>query len=120
MHKSNTEILPQIIEGIQEKKGKSITILDLHKIESAPARNFIICEGNTPIQIGALADSISDIVLEKHHRKPSHTDGYRSKEWLILDYGEAVVHIFLPEARKRYSLEQLWSDAEITEIPDLD
>jgi ribosome-associated protein len=120
MHKSEKELLPHIIEGLQEKKGKKITVLDLHNIETAPASHFILCNGNTPTQVGALAESVEETVLNHTRRKPANSDRFHSKEWLILDYGEAVVHIFLPETRERYSLDQLWNDAVIEEIPDLD
>lgn len=109
-----------IIDGIHDKKGCRITVLDLSHIESAPSHKFIICQASNPVQVAAIADSVADSMLEHAGRKPSNTDGYRNREWLILDYGEVMVHIFLPDTRTRYALENLWSDARITDIPDID
>ena len=67
-----------------------------------------------------MADNIVDAVLDQAGRKPAGTDGYRNREWIIIDYGETIVHIFLPETRTRYALEELYSDAPVTEIPDED
>lgn len=117
---NNNNINSLIIEAIQDKKGKGITILDLSGIESAPAHQFIICQASNPTQTGAVADSVYDTLLEKASRKPYHTDGYRNREWLILDYGDFIVHIFLPDIREHYNLEGLWNDAVRTDIPDLD
>lgn len=115
-----TDLIPALIEGIQDKKGKKITILDLSEIESASADKFIICESGNPVQVSAIADSLQDKALEICGRKPSNVDGYRNAQWIVVDYGEVVVHVFLRDERGRYDLEGLWNDASITEIPDLD
>ncbi len=109
-----------IIEGIQEKKGKKITIVDMSHIESAAAPMFIIAEGTSNTQVSAIADSVRDYVLENGDTKPFNYDGYRSAEWIVIDYGSILVHIFIGEKRMLYNLEGLWSDAVITDIPDLD
>ena len=72
------------------------------------------------MQVGAIADSVREYVQEKSSVKPYNYDGYANSEWIVIDYGDILVHIFIPEARHRYNLEELWSDAVITEIPDLD
>lgn len=113
-------LLEIIIDGIQNKKGRGITILNLEDIEAAPCSQFIICEANNPTQVGAIADSVTDNMLEYAGRKAEHTDGYRNREWLIIDYGDIMVHIFLKEIRTHYDLEGVWGDAKITDIPDLD
>lgn len=109
-----------IIEGIQERKGRGITIVDMGGIESAATPMFIIAQGNSPTQVGAIADSVRDYVLEHGGTKPYNYDGYTNSEWIVIDYGDILVHVFLPEARLRYNLEGLWSDAVITNVPDLD
>lgn len=109
-----------IVEAIQNKKGKGITIMDLSSIESAPAHEFIICEGRTPQQVAAIADNVREELLEKAHIKPYNYDGYRNASWIVIDYGSTLVHVFVPEQRNLYNLEELWSDALIAEIPDLD
>lgn len=109
-----------IVEAIQDKKGKGITIMDLSDIESAPAHEFIVCEGRTPQQVAAIADNVREELLEKARIKPYNYDGYRNANWIVIDYGSVFVHVFVPEYRQLYNLEELWSDAAIAEIPDLD
>lgn len=118
---TNTNNLDQlIIEGIQEKKGRGITIVDLSDIESAAASKFIICQGNSSMQVSSVADSVREYLLENAGIKPYNYDGYTNSQWIVIDYGDTLVHVFQPEIRQRYNLEDLWSDAVITEIPDLD
>lgn len=109
-----------IIEGIQNRKGRNISIVDMTHIEAAPVSRFIIAEGNSNMQVGAIADSVREFVLENGYTKPYNYDGYTNAEWIVVDYGDTLLHIFQPEARIRYNLEDLWSDAVITDIPDLD
>lgn len=116
----NKSLEQLIIEGIQEKKGKAITIVDLGDIESAAASKFIICQGNSTMQVSSVADSVRDYLLENARIKPYNYDGYQQSQWIVIDYGDILVHVFLPETRQRYNLEDLWSDAVITEVPDLD
>lgn len=113
-------LLETIIESIQEKKGHKIVTVDLTQIESASARYFVICQGNTPTQVEAIADSVRQYTREKTGVKPIAYEGYRNAQWIIIDYGHIFVHIFVPEAREFYRLEQLWSDAKLTELVDVD
>lgn len=114
------ELISTIIEGIQERKGKNITHVNMSGIEGATTRGFIICTGNSTMQVSAIADSVREYVREHIAVKPYNYDGYKNSQWIVLDYGTIYVHIFLPEYRELYNLEALWNDAEITEIPDLD
>jgi len=109
-----------IVDAIQDKKGRAISIVNLEDIEAAPSLEFIICEGRTPQQVSAIADSVRDSLLAKAGVKPYNYDGYRNAQWIVIDYGSTMVHVFVPDARSMYNLEELWSDAEITEIADLD
>ncbi len=117
---SDTELRNRIIDAIQDKKGRGITLMDLSGIESAPTREFIICEGRTPQQVAAIADNVRDQLLEQVRVKPYNYDGYRNARWIVVDYGSVMVHVFVPDDRTLYSLEELWSDAVVTEIPDFD
>ena len=114
------ELITAIIEGIQERKGKGITHVDMTDIEGATTRGFVICEGTSTMQVGAIADSVREYVREKINVKPYNYDGYKNCQWIVLDYGTIYVHVFLPEFREMYNLESLWNDAVINEIPDLD
>lgn len=113
-------LIQLIIDGIQDKKGRNITHIDLSDNESAAASHFIICEGTTPTQVSAIADNIREHLLEKARIKPYNYDGYQNSKWIVIDYGDTLVHIFVPAERTHYNLEELWSDAILTEIPDLD
>lgn len=118
--KSTQDTTQLIIEGIQNRKGRSITIVDLSNIESAAASRFIIAEGTSATQTAAIAESVEEHVRLQSGIKPYGIDQSGSTDWVILDYGDTWVHIFLPQTRHRYNLEDLWSDAIITTVPDLD
>lgn len=116
-----TELLVnKIVEGIQEKKGENITIVDMSEIDNYVFRNFVICQGKSNAHVSSIADSIKDYVREQIKVKPFATDGYQNAQWIALDYGEVIVHVFQPELREFYNIETLWEDAKLTEIPNLD
>ncbi|MFN7327239.1 MAG: ribosome silencing factor [Chitinophagales bacterium] len=108
-----------IIEGIRDKKGKNIVLLDLRHLEDAPADFFIICEGDSNVHVKAIADSIHKRVKEETGSNPVHTEGSMNARWVLMDYFGTVVHVFYPETRLFYELEQLWSDAKVTEFADI-
>ena len=114
------EVINQIIEGIQDKKGKGIVIVDMLKLGNSICDYFVICQGGSPAQVSAITDSIEDTVRENCGRKPYAVDGLRNAQWVAMDYGDILVHVFQPEVRKFYDIEHLWADATLTEIPDLD
>ena len=116
----NTELIQRIIEGIQERKGRDIVHIDLSQLEYATTTGFVIATGNTKIQVEAIADSVREYVQEKTSQKPFNYDGYQNSQWIVIDYGTVFAHIFLPEERERYNLEELWADAQISRIPNLD
>ena len=117
---TSKELIEQITEAIQEKKGKGITIVDMEKLGNSICDYFVICQGNSPNQVSAIADSVADTVRENCGKKPYAIDGLRNCQWVAMDYGDILVHIFLPDVRSFYDIEHLWADAKITEIPDLD
>ncbi|MDR0686618.1 MAG: ribosome silencing factor [Dysgonamonadaceae bacterium] len=111
-------LVSTIIEAIQEKKGHKIVTLDVSKLENAICRQFVICQGNTPTQVSALSDAVWDMVGDRLKEKPLGAVGMKEAQWIAMDYGTVILHIFIPDARQYYNLEQLWADAKITEIPD--
>ena len=117
---SDKDLKTLIIEGIHERKGRGVTIIDLSDIETAPASQFIIAEGTNPNQTSAIAESVGEYVLKNSGVKPYNVDGENVGDWVIMDYGDTWVHIFLPETRMRYNLEELWSDAPVSHVADLD
>jgi len=114
------QLIEAIINGIQEKKGKQIVIADLTDIGETICRYFIICQGNSPAQVQAIAESIGDAARLKCQAKPVAVDGMKNAEWVAMDYIDVIVHVFLPQTRSFYDIEHLWADAQLTEIPDLD
>ena len=116
----NKDLRELIIEGIQDRKGHDITVVDMSSIESAAANYFVIAEGNSSTQTAAIAESVEEYVRLNGGVKPFGIHGAEKGEWVILDYGDPWVHIFMPLTRALYNLEDLWSDAQITNIPDLD
>ena len=120
MKTKNSDKIEEIIEAITDRKGKKISLLDLKQIESAPATSFIICQGNSTSQVSSIADSIRERLQKNLHVKPYNYDGYKNSQWIVIDYGDTMVHVFLPEYRNFYNLEELWSDAAIKNLPDLD
>lgn len=117
---NKTDIVKLVTEGIQDRKGRKITHVDLSDIESAAAQNFVICEGSSTMQVSAIADSVREYLHTNAGIKPYNYDGYQNSQWIVIDYGHTLVHVFLPDVRQHYNLEELWSDAKINEIPDLD
>jgi len=116
----NEKLIQTIIEAIQEKKGRDIVHVDLSGIETAAAQAFVIATGSTPMQVAAVADSVREYVEKNAQQRPFNYDGYQNAQWVIIDYGNIFVHIFVPDFRERYNLEQLWADARIVEVPNLD
>jgi ribosome-associated protein len=113
-------LVKTITEGIQDKKGKDIVIADLSHIDGAIAKYFIICEGNSPTQVEAIAESVAEKCRVEHHEKPVGVNGLGNNQWVAIDFVDVIVHIFLPEPRAFYNLEELWDDAKLTKIENID
>ena len=111
-------LLGNIINGIFEKKGQDVLKIDLRKLESRIADFFVICHGSSVNQVDALCDSVEDLVIKETGEKPVHVEGLENCFWVLLDYGNVVVHIFLEEYRHFYSLESLWADAPVEVMKD--
>lgn len=113
-------LVQTIVEGIQEKKGSGIVVADLDGIDGTICRYFVICQGNSPAQVEAISDSVSEMVRKEMKEKPTRVLGLENAQWVAMDYGDVLVHIFLPDVREYYDLEHLWDDAKLNRIPDLD
>lgn len=107
----NSKIIKTIIAAIRDKKGEHIVSLDLRKINEAVADFFIICEAGSQPQVRAISDHVQDKVKELCGESPYHHEGYKNLHWVLIDYVNVVVHVMLPENRKFYKLEEMWSDA---------
>ena len=115
-----TRLVETIKKGIQEKKGQRIVVADLQGIDGAIARYFVICQGNSPAQVEAITESIGEMARKELDEKPARVAGLENAQWVAMDYGDVLVHVFLPDVRSYYDLEHLWEDAELTQVPDLD
>ena len=111
----NSKIIKTIIAAIQEKKAENIISLDLRKISEAVADFFIVCEANNQPQIRAISDFVEEQVKRKCSEIPYRHEGMKNLQWVLIDYINVVVHIMLPETRKFYKLEEMWSDAAAEE-----
>ena len=107
----NSKILKTIIKAIQEKKGEEIISLDLRKIPEAVADFFIVCEAASTTQVKAIADSVEEEVRKNCDELPYKHEGRQTYQWVLIDYVNVVVHVMLPENRRFYKLEDMWSDA---------
>lgn len=114
----DSEIFTTIVKAIQDKKGENIVSLDLRQIPEAVADFFIICEANSNTQVRAIADFVEEQVQLQAGETPYKHEGFTAQQWILVDYVNVVVHVFQPETRKFYNLEEMWSDAERTEHND--
>jgi ribosome-associated protein len=112
--KQTTDLVDAIIDGMQEKKAKNITIINLTGIENSVADFFVICDADSKTHVEAIADSVDEVVQKTTNERPFHAEGFENAEWILMDYINVVVHVFQKEIRDYYNLEALWADAEIT------
>ena len=114
-------LVQAIVEGLQEKKGSNIVIVDMTQLSGAISQYMVIGEGNSPSQVSALSDSVWDFAHRKASEKPLSIDGTQGATWIGMDYGTVLVHIKSElYSVAFYNLENLWADAEVTEVPNLD
>lgn len=112
-------LIEKIVEAIQDTKGEDILIFDLTKIENSVAETFIICSGNSNTQVNAISGNIQKKVRNDLQDRPWHVEGNENALWVLLDYVSVVVHVFQTETRNFYEIEELWGDAKITKIENL-
>ncbi|MEZ4757061.1 MAG: ribosome silencing factor [Flavobacteriales bacterium] len=104
-------LVDAVVKGIQEVKGKDIVHLDLRGVPNSVAEHFVICHGDSSTQVDAIYGSVEKVVREELNERPWHAEGQGNREWILLDYVNVVVHIFLRDKRAHYALEDLWGDA---------
>jgi ribosome-associated protein len=101
---------------MQEKKAENIVVLDLRNLKSSIADRFIICEASNDKQVAAISDSVEEVVRKQCGEKAWHVEGKEKCDWVLIDYIDTIVHIFKPDTRSFYGLEELWGDADRQEI----
>ncbi|MEQ6121092.1 ribosome silencing factor [Reichenbachiella sp. MALMAid0571] len=110
------ELTDIVVNGMAEKKASDIRILDLRDVKNAVADFFVICSANSDTQIDAISESVEAEVYKMTQTNPWKKEGKTNKEWILIDYVDVVAHIFRKDRRDFYSLEELWGDAQITEV----
>ena len=101
---------------LNKNKGVNIVKIDLRRIENCFCSFFVICHGTSGTHIAGLTDAVEEKVREDLDERPFHIEGLNAAQWVVVDYGDIVVHIFEKELRDYYQLEDFWADAQITEI----
>ena len=112
------ELNALIVDAIQDIKGKRIVEIDLRDIEDSPSDHFIVCEGESNVQVRAIAENVRRRVRAEAGERSKHVEGLQNANWVCLDYFDTVVHVFSPDARNFYDLESLWSDAPSVDYAD--
>jgi ribosome-associated protein len=102
-----------ITEAIRDKKGHRIIRIDLTGVEHAICDSFIICHGESSTQVGAITDSIREKLKVETGIRAHHVEGVQNSQWVLMDYFDVLVHVFLEEFRDFYKLEELWADGKI-------
>jgi ribosome-associated protein len=115
---SSAVLSDEIITAIEDIKGEEIVKLDLRNIDNSVADFFVVCSGGSNTHTSSIAQFISKEVSKKLHEKPFKTEGQQNAEWVLMDYGTVVVHVFQRHIRDFYQIEELWSDAERTDYED--
>jgi len=111
-------LVEEVIKGIQEKKGKEITCLNLGSINSTVCDYFVVCHGTSNTHVSAIAESVEEQVTRYTGVKPRRREGLANAEWILIDYMDVVVHVFQQEVRAYYNLEDLWADAPVQRYDD--
>ena len=103
----------RIITILEDKKARDVVAIDVDNV-TVIADSFVICNGTSTPHIKALADEVERVLEKENGIRPNHTEGYNSARWILLDYGDVVVHVFHEEDRKFYDIERLWTDGIVT------
>jgi ribosome-associated protein len=110
---NTAELLDVIVEAALEKKAQNVISLNFSMLKNSICKYFIICNADSSTQVSAISDNIEDKVFEQLNEKIWRRNGFENAFWIILDYGDVVIHIFQTEQRNFYRLEELWADAAI-------
>ncbi|MBA3722124.1 MAG: ribosome silencing factor [Parachlamydiaceae bacterium] len=114
MNQSMPKRLNAIAQAIYDKKGMNILVLDVRGVCSM-TDYFIIAEGTVDRHVKALADTVCD-VLSKEKINPLHVEGQQEGDWIVLDFVDFIVHLFIPEMREKYRLEDLWKEGKVVDV----
>ncbi|PXV95458.1 ribosome-associated protein [Lachnotalea glycerini] len=114
---SSKEMVKTTYRALEDKKAEDIRIIDIGNV-SVLADYFIIANGNNENQVKALVDNVQEELFKAGY-EPKQVEGYRTGKWILLDYGDIIVHVFSKEDRLFYDLERIWRDGKNIEIDNL-
>ena len=114
----NDKLVEIIVKGLQDSKARDIEVIDMSHIEEAACTYFVICEGTSSAHVYGIADNLMDYVKENTGERALGTIGMQNRLWVAIDYGYVIVHIFQPETRHFYRLDELWADAVVQKITE--
>jgi ribosome-associated protein len=106
------ELAHSIVDALEEKKGEDILLLDIAGVASFTSM-FVICSGGSERTLKALSNEVRRVVKEKFGLRPMQIEGDSASGWMLLDYGGVILHLFSPDLRDYYALEQLWADGRV-------
>ena len=110
---TSAELKALVIDALEDKKARDIVAIDVDNL-TVLADSFVICDGTSTTHIKALADSVEKALLESCGVAVKRREGYNSARWILLDYGDVIVHVFHEKDRRFYDIERLWSDGVVT------
>ncbi len=116
---SKEELIPLLIDSIQDIKAKDVVLLDLRAIDESPTDYFIVCSGESSTQVRAIAENIKKRVKDELGILPYKAEGMMGAKWILVDYFDIVIHVFYKETREFYELEDLWGDAIFKHFEDI-
>lgn len=115
---SSEELANWVVKGMQEKKAQEIVVMDLRGVHNAFTDFFVVCSGTSDTQIEAIADSVDKEVWESGKIHVHAVEGKANREWILMDYYDVIVHVFLKDKRDFFKLEELWGDAKFSYLPE--
>ena len=119
--KKEAKILAEIaVKAIQSKKGRQITMMDFDGVEGSLFEYYVLCTANSPSHVDALADETEKQIKEITGISPRRVEGLQNCQWVLLDYFDVVIHIFLAETREFYNIEAMWKDVKQVHYQDED
>jgi ribosome-associated protein len=113
-----SELRSAIIEALQSRKGHDIIDINLSGMKDLFFDHFLVCHGDSTTQVTALSEAVESTIRDRFNLKVHHREGFQQAQWILLDYRDIVVHIFLKPVRDFYNLEGLWADASFERFPE--
>jgi ribosome-associated protein len=112
------QLADEAVRALDDRKGVDIVKIDLREITNCFCRFFVICHGTSNAHVSGLADNVLEVINETLGEKPTHVEGMNQATWVLLDYGDVVIHVFQEEQRAYYQLEDFWADARVTTLEE--